>query len=1016
MDGGRLITKGSAQEAGFHNWTKKRDWRRDFDQEITREGTEYFRPNLAVALGNQPFPQNQPTPPSTVEPITLQCQVRALNGRTAFIAGTPTTLFRYYALEELGYFEDELDQAYWPGAVLGQNLVTAATGNYTINNLIVGKKYRWKPGAGESQLVVSGGATYESYGSTPGLKALWWHPEVGLDFIPTNASVTVSGSSGPAAGTIQEVLEEAYVEELGNASATVVSAEDAFIDWMVNDHLQVLIEGILFRRRQPGTISPSVQVLINDDGSVTGNDALVTWDGNLLHVKIDSGVTTRATIEAAIRDEEDAAEFMEMFQVYGGSYVSPGGGPYFERSGANAPYFIEDTGTWRVIGEGFSTKGHRWEVKQVGDYVVFNNGKDLPVTYQIDDDEVTPIYELREQGVAYVGTIGVVNDILLCGDVAQILEAKLPEVCGHTDSGLITASQTGSKFSGSITVARVGVTNDVQTTGAVAFFEAGWVGRTIQFANGFTTTITAFVSNSRVTLADAPSSVGAEPHVFWVVDLTNDYLVNCSAGFFTAGMIGQSLYWDDTGVSRKIMQFNSTTQVKVDNHLPVPSGLFQLENSTAYGRYEESANVVRNQLKYIWGIPGDPRRWGAVFSGAISVGSTRLELTYPSRSLTIGMRVTITGAGVSGGNHDSEILYIGANLTTITLKEPASTTVTGADVQASDTLGSIIGEDELPTDSSGILRIEELGGALAIYKGESIIFGRYTADPEAPWAVGGPGGVVRTTLTPFYRWTLVGVTVNGQDMHVYAGRNGFYSVTLATRKPREIPVLQACKDMFFGEAKLSDTELIFSAENVLTKEICFFWPGQQQDHGLCWDYEYNTVSTTAQGATSACSIKKPMQEATLGVAEDWFVMGDDHGRVLRYGKADVPQEAWGGATAIYNRLGSRYGAALHSGLWGKRFGEFQLSGYLLELSSQNPGPVSVGVRFLGYDSVAGTPRALGGIECPLAQLKSMIPTAFLAQWMQDIIEVEVLNTPCALSSRTIYGEGIDSKSISRTAP
>jgi hypothetical protein len=209
-DGGRLVTRGTHQDVGFDNWVVKRDWRRDFDQEIVREGWELFRPNLNVPLGNQPFPQNQPTPPTTIEPINLQKMVRSANGRTAFIAGTPTTLYRYYAQDEGGYFEDELDENYFEAAELGGNLVTASTGNYTITGLTVGQKYRWIPGAGETELSdTSSGALYSFSGSS-GFEN--FAVSVGLTFTARTTSVSVLGASGPAAGALHELIEEEYCD------------------------------------------------------------------------------------------------------------------------------------------------------------------------------------------------------------------------------------------------------------------------------------------------------------------------------------------------------------------------------------------------------------------------------------------------------------------------------------------------------------------------------------------------------------------------------------------------------------------------------------------------------------------------------------------------------------------------------------------------------------------------------------------------------------------------------------
>lgn len=90
----------SPDTAGIYNYTVKRDFRRVLDKEVRSEGYDYFWPNTSIPLGQQPFPNY----PAVNEPITLEIMARQPNGRTAFIAGTPTTLFRYFALDNGAYY------------------------------------------------------------------------------------------------------------------------------------------------------------------------------------------------------------------------------------------------------------------------------------------------------------------------------------------------------------------------------------------------------------------------------------------------------------------------------------------------------------------------------------------------------------------------------------------------------------------------------------------------------------------------------------------------------------------------------------------------------------------------------------------------------------------------------------------------------------------------------------------------------------------------------------------------
>ena len=93
-------------------------------------------------------------------------------------------------------------------------------------------------------------------------------------------------------------------------------------------------------------------------------------------------------------------------------------------------------GVWLVIGDGFTTENaHRWEARNVAGYAVFNNGINLPVSYHLDDFAVQPIHELREQGIAFVGTIEEIEGILVCCDVAIIHSDYLATVMSAVGYG-----------------------------------------------------------------------------------------------------------------------------------------------------------------------------------------------------------------------------------------------------------------------------------------------------------------------------------------------------------------------------------------------------------------------------------------------------------------------------------------------------------------------------------------------------------------------------------------------------
>lgn len=89
---------------------------------------------------------------------------------------------------------------------------------------------------------------------------------------------------------------------------------------------------------------------------------------------------------------------------------------------------------WIVIGEGFDTvSAHRWEAVDINGWVILNNGVDLPVSYRVEDYEVTPLYELRENGIVSVGTIAAYNSMLVCADTTEIRDDYFDTVMAGAD-------------------------------------------------------------------------------------------------------------------------------------------------------------------------------------------------------------------------------------------------------------------------------------------------------------------------------------------------------------------------------------------------------------------------------------------------------------------------------------------------------------------------------------------------------------------------------------------------------
>ena len=104
---------------------------------------------------------------------------------------------------------------------------------------------------------------------------------------------------------------------------------------------------------------------------------------------------------------------------------------------ATTIYRHTDSG-WVQMGTGYATTGRRWEAVSVNGYLVLNNAVDLPLTISVGDSAPQPIWELRERGIACVGTIAEYYGFLHCFDVSEIVDLNA-WMNGASPYGAVTA-------------------------------------------------------------------------------------------------------------------------------------------------------------------------------------------------------------------------------------------------------------------------------------------------------------------------------------------------------------------------------------------------------------------------------------------------------------------------------------------------------------------------------------------------------------------------------------------------
>lgn len=654
-------------------------------------------------------------------------------------------------------------------------------------------------------------------------------------------------------------------------------------------------------------------------------------------------------------------------------------GYYFQFSGTTNGYFDPDDtyfddnpGDWVIIANGFSPQGKRWEAVNLNGYAVFNNSVDLLHTYRVEDSEAFPIYELREIGVASVGTIAEFNGVLLCGDVRVIESAKLTalfQLVGITDAGDILASQSGTTV----------------TTNAKAFTSAD-VGKWVVYESGEIHQITAYTSATQVTVSGSDTITDAKftlrnkssqagSYFSGLITGTLNHttmVVTCSSAP-TLPTVGQILRFTN-GFSSAITAVTDTTHFTLtpadDPGVDFTDGMpfYVIDESPGYEDFIVTATAdifmndmvgrnitwdngeTRRILAYIdakhvrvdsdlaissefFGVE-NPSTYGA-YTDAAFVTRVQYRIMWSKNETPIRFSSSVPASISAGSNQltfaypaksfeeGDEVVILGAgvnggNLTATILyitgnKSAVIDTLAITDapdsaVQRSDAIESIAGYDDLQDDGSGILKMGGLESTIVIYKDTSIFLGSYTGSATAPFQF--RLRKVPNGKTLYYRHTLVAINTS---FHVYAGRNAFYRFDLTNQIPQEIQPAELSKNLFFDQVRLVDTEKVFAADNFITKEIVTVFPSTSAHKAICYDYLQGTISTTSAAMTACGTVKKPETGLSQGETQDWFIMGTSSGVVLLYGRAAEPVSAWSSATEIYYRREANPFSAVKAG-------------------------------------------------------------------------------------------------------
>lgn len=626
--------------------------------------------------------------------------------------------------------------------------------------------------------------------------------------------------------------------------------------------------------------------------------------------------------------------------------------------------FDNTAGTWSTIGSGYSASGKRWQTVTINGTLVANNGVDLPFYWNIGDAAVTPMYELREVGVASVGRIAENNGFLIIADITEIYAEVLPLFMRGWSTFTTDATQAkAANFSINNTTENMDLFN--VTTGAG--------------------TITA-------TLPASP------PDGFYVKIAK----VDAGAGsVVTSPVIEVSPVVLDAQNDLALVYYDGAAEKWV-------SVTFPLGVVPADATYTAPPSYITQRLPWALanGEYGEPTQWAPAFNVLMASASTSIVLPFASTVFVAGQtRVAVINGGPLNGtlggqeNSPNGILVTTVSGRTLTLETTTDASITYprvVTVMRWTDVSSLVGRYLLQGDNSAIISLATLRDWLVVVRETGIYMGRYTGDPSAPFV-----------FTPKYSgsnvplWPDAIANVKG-DYLLYPAKGNRMVKFDGVTWPEIHEVTDMASSLFFIGYDQDDE--VFCVDNPITKEWWFCYP----DNTVCFDYDTpgGTVSELDQAFNAAAVVHK------TGTTDVWFIMAITR-FIYTYGLAY-------GATNIQTWL--RDGVAVESVMkfginaFGDQANEKLILSLTPILSSSSPD-VDLEVQIYSTYNPSGTLTALLAPAeiLPTPKGDNFVALAFQALYFQDEITLtETTDIDARYSMRIIETELVKAAGVTRS--
>ena len=633
---------------------------------------------------------------------------------------------------------------------------------------------------------------------------------------------------------------------------------------------------------------------------------------------------------------------------------------------------LEEDGTTKNPFEGGA---YRWEIVDVQNHVVINNGVDLPIIFKSEYDVAVPLYSLRENGVISVGTIASHQDRLFCADLTVIQDGY--------DTWFGSEDPYGNLYTSSL----YGQVKSQRYQSQIIHSAEGEP----KLFNTGTTASGSFIAESG----------GIEGSL--VVDSSGGYKFDPDYNFSVGGEGSMYRFWMGGNWSGEdAITLNLTTPVAA-----VKAQDENASNTSTSGLYFKISGQGSNQDLYAVDDPLNPSPTPLYSTGIHGQDYWFSGDTWAIVNSDQNNPVLLdpaTGVGLAQGTYSA------------VLRPYAEQVHAPAQFR------------EFAQDGSRILKMVELADNLVVYRDSGFFFLSksnsslsFVVDPRYK------GG-----RTADFRHTII--NIDG-DRHLFMGNSGIYSINRSSTEPRPIANFELGPP-FWQNVPPEFAEYVYTVDNPVTREIFINCPiGYLADGSLEWgviayDYVNETLSTIDASFTACASIRKPRHNR-IGPEQSWFVMGAHQadiggkefvgtqfredpkygGVIVRYGYGP-PEVGSSEPRRIYNRIGEGYISRIKSGLidFGDSFSDKEVRSYVLELSSKyGVAPIRVKLSTTtapqGTEQVETMDKDSDGAPRDFVTLneirdENMIPVYIRAPYVRDEITVH----PQYVANNAVYGD------------